>query len=245
MKHDRTISLICIPAPMGYAEALALQHRHGAALEKNAARTATLIFLEHKPVYTLGRRTAQEHLPGGVAQLAARTGAEVLETDRGGSVTYHGPGQLTAYLLLNLQAWELTIHAHLDRLEEVAITTLAQFGVAGRREAGMTGVWVTPTASPSPCPLPQGEGGTRKAEKICAIGVGVRKWVTYHGLGLNVDLDLAPFSAIVPCGLEGKAVTSLAKVLGRPVAMREAEAAMAAAFGEVYGAAVARNAGAR
>jgi lipoate-protein ligase B len=223
---------------MRYAEALALQHRYGTVLEKNAARIATLIFLEHKPVYTLGRRTEQGHLPGGVAQLAARTGAEVVETDRGGSVTYHGPGQLTAYLLLNLQAWGLTIHAHLDRLEEVAIKTLARFGVAGRREAGMTGVWV----SPPPGPLPQGEGGRRTAEKICAIGVGVRKWVTYHGLGLNVDLDLAPFSAIIPCGLEGKAVTSLAKLLGRPVAMRDAEEAMAAAFGEVYGAAVAKNA---
>jgi len=207
---------------MPYSDALALQRAQGAALEKSAEKTATLILLEHTPVFTLGRTTAQGHLLCSPQQLAARTSAEVVETDRGGSVTYHAPGQLTAYLLLNLRVWDLPIHAHLDKLEQAAIATLARFGIHGHREPGMTGVWV-------------GEG---KPAKICAIGVSARRWVTYHGLSLNVDLDLQPFYEVVPCGLAGKPVTSMAQVLGRAVAMRDVEDAMKAAFGEVYGAKV-------
>lgn len=205
---------------MRYAEALELQRQHGARLERSAEQLATLILLQHTPVYTLGRKTAGKDLLCSPQELAARTGAEVIETDRGGSVTYHGPGQLTAYLLLNLRAWGLPIHAHLDHLEAVAIGTLARFGIRGRREEGMTGVWV-------------GEG---KSEKICAIGVSVHRWVTYHGLSLNVDMDLEPFFEVVPCGLAGKGVTSMARVLGRPVAMNEVEDALCAACSEVYGA---------
>ncbi|MCY3023790.1 MAG: lipoyl(octanoyl) transferase LipB [Planctomycetota bacterium] len=207
---------------MRYSDALELQHRHGAALERSAARNATLLLLQHTPVFTLGRTTVREHLLCSPQELAARTGAEVIETDRGGSVTYHAPGQLTAYLLLNLQVWKLPIHEHLDKLEQVALGTLARFGISGRREQGMTGVWV----------------GAEAAEKICAIGVSARRWVTYHGLSLNVDLDLTPFYAVVPCGLAGKRVTSMARVLQRPVSMRDVENAMAAVVGAVYGAKV-------
>jgi lipoic acid synthetase len=203
---------------MRYGVALELQHAHGAPLEKSTEKTATLILLQHTPVFTLGRKTEEQHLLCSPQQLAARTGAEVIETDRGGSVTYHAPGQLTAYLLLNLRVWNMPIHEHLDKLEQVAIATLARFEIAGRREQGMTGVWV----------------GEAHAEKVCAIGVSARRWVTYHGLALNVDLDLKPFFAVVPCGLAGKGVTSMARVLGRPVAMGDVEEAMVAAFGDVY-----------
>ena len=224
---SKSISLITLAQPMRYGEALDLQRAHGARLERDADCVATLILLQHAPVYTLGRKTQQGHLLCSPQELAGRTGAEVVETDRGGSVTYHGPGQLTAYLILNLRAWKLTIHEHLDRLEQAAVLTLGRFGIAGHREEGMTGVWVE-----------WGDPPDRRSEKICAIGVSVRKWVTYHGLSLNVDLDLKPFYEVVPCGLPGKGVTSMARVLGRPVPMNDVEAAMGAAFGEVYGAAV-------
>ena len=211
------IEVLRIPQPVRYSEGLEMQRAQGAPLELSTARIAKLILLQHSPVFTLGRKTAQDHLLCSAQELAARTGAEVVETDRGGSVTYHAPGQLTAYLLLNLQAWNLTIHKHLDNLEQVAIRTIARFGIAGRREPGMTGVWVdTPPA------------------KICAIGVSVRRWVSYHGLSLNVDLDLRPFIEVVPCGLAGKGVTSMACVLGRPVPMPAVEEALSAAFNEVY-----------
>ena len=219
-----TISIIKIRTPIRFADALQLQHSHGAELEQCSQRLARLILLQHAPVFTLGRKTEKTHLPCSLDDLAARTGAEVVEADRGGSVTYHGPGQLTAYLLLNLRVWDITVHQHLDHLESAAIGTLARFGIQGRRELGMTGVWV--------------EAAPGNSEKICAIGVSARRWVTYHGLSLNVDLDLRPFSEIVPCGLAGKRVTSMAKVLGRSVTVSEVETAMSAAFGEVYGAKV-------
>ena len=192
---DGVISLIRIRAPMRYADALELQHVHGAELENTSERHARLMLLQHNPVFTLGRRTEAAHLPISEADLSARTGAEVVKTDRAGSVTYHAPGQLTAYLLLNLQAWKLDLHRHLDMLEETALVALKKFGVQGHREQGMTGAWVDV----------DGEW-----KKICAIGVSARRWITYHGLSLNVDLDLRPFDEIVPCGLHGRSVTSLA-----------------------------------
>jgi lipoate-protein ligase B len=209
---------------MRYEDALQLQHLHGTALEEGGSRRAKLIFLQHLPVFTLGRRTAKEHLLYDAEELGLRTGADVVEADRGGSVTYHGPGQLMAYLLLNLRAWDILIHQHLAFLEAAAIKALAPFGIQGRLENGMTGVWVDSA--------PQG------AKKICAIGVGARRWVTYHGLCLNVDLDLKPFSAIVPCGLTGKGVTTMANELGHGVEMSAVEKALAEAVGAVYGAEV-------
>jgi lipoyl(octanoyl) transferase len=204
---------------MRYADALALQHRLGAELEQTTERTAQLILLQHTPVYTLGRTTAQDDLPVAEDALAARTGAEVVRADRGGSVTYHGPGQLTAYLLLNLKVWDVSIQRHLELLEEAALRTLVAFGIRGAREPGMTGVWV---------------GAAGQREKICAIGVSARRWVTYHGLSLNVDLDLAPFAEIIPCGLAGKRVTSVAQVLGHSVSISGVATALARACGEAY-----------
>lgn len=219
------ITLVRLRAPLSYSAGLELQHVHGAELERSERKQAKLFFLQHTPVFTLGRKTGKHHLPCSEHDLAVRTGAEVVRTNRGGSVTYHGPGQLTAYLLLNLQSWNIAIHQHLDMLEETVIRALDAFGVQGHREPGMTGVWVAP---------PPETGAA--AAKICAIGVSARRWITYHGLSLNVDLDLKPFTEIVPCGLEGKAVTSLAQVLGRNVAVSEAEDALSMAFASVYGA---------
>jgi lipoate-protein ligase B len=125
--------------------------------------------------------------------------------------------------LLNLQTWKIGIHEHLHRLEECAIRTIKAFKIEGQREEGMTGVWVGPP---------------EKSEKICAVGVSARRWVTYHGLSLNVDLNLEPFYEVIPCGLEGKGVTSMAKVLNKSVYVTDVEAELSAAFSEVYGAKV-------
>ena len=221
------LRLIRIRAPMRYSDALDLQRVHGAELERNEEKVAKLIVLQHNPVFTLGRRTEASHVPLSEDDLVARTGAEVVKTDRAGSVTYHAPGQVTAYLLLNLQTWNLNLHAHLEMLEECGIRTLQKFGATGHRVPGMTGVWCNTTTD-----------GIAEDKKICAIGVSARRWVTYHGLSLNVDMDLRPFSEVIACGLAGKRVTSLAEVLGRNVDISEAETAVVAAFAEVYGAKV-------
>ncbi|MBE7467017.1 MAG: lipoyl(octanoyl) transferase LipB [Planctomycetes bacterium] len=196
------------PGTLSYAEGYARQLEAVERLRDPANRVAELLVLEHAPVYTLGRMTQPSHLPLDEPALRA-SGAEVVRIDRGGSVTYHGPGQLTAYLLLHLKAWNLTIHQHLWNLEEIALRTLRHFELDGRRVDGMTGVWA-------------GEA------KVCAVGVGCRKWIAYHGLSLNVNLDLAPFARIDPCGLGRRPVTTLAALCGRPVALDEAAAALEA-----------------
>lgn len=220
----------CPAEPLSYAAAYALQMRCHTELVAPGARVAHLFLLQHTPVYTLGRATRAEHLLVPRDELARRTGAEVVEADRGGSVTYHGPGQLVAYLLLNLKTCDMTIHQHLWNLEEAAIQTLAAFGLRGQRAPAMTGVWVDVGSA-----APQ-RGVQHPAEqlaKICAIGVGCRRWVTYHGLALNVDMDLAPFSHIDPCGLGRRPVTSLARQLGRSLTISETAAHLAAALAQV------------
>ena len=210
-----------------FTNGLAIQQAVGAKLENNPERIAHLILLQHQPVYTLGRTTQTTHLVLSRDELEKRTGAEVVEVARGGSITYHGPGQLTAYLLLNLKSRGHTIHQHLWNLEKAAIQTLETFGIGGRRVEGMTGIWV-----PAP--------GIGKAQeqlplaKICAIGVGSRRWVTYHGLGLNVDLDLTPFQQIDPCGLGQKPVTNMASLLGRELSCQEVAQTLLEAFKEIY-----------
>jgi lipoyl(octanoyl) transferase len=205
-------------AAVPFAAALARQREIVARLTESAAPEAHLLLLEHAPVYTLGRTTRPEHLLLSEEGLRNRTGAEVVRVDRGGSVTYHGPGQLTAYLLLNLNAWKLDLHRHLRNLEAVAAGALRGFGLTGRSFPKLTGVWVEPPGQPP--------------AKVCAIGVGCRRWVTCHGLSLNVNLDLAPFGLIDPCGLGHRPVTSLAILLGRKVGMEEAADAVARSCAE-------------
>ena len=203
---------------LGYAEALAVQREaHAATLAGREARVPMPILLvEHDPpVITISRRAGVAANLLADAATLSRLGVEVAETDRGGDITYHGPGQLVAYPIIDLERLKIGIHEYLRRLEDAVIGTLATFGVAGRRDPGATGVWVGGEAA--------GEaGGHPGGRKICAMGVRVGRWVTMHGLALNVAPDLAHFNLIVPCGLAGRPVTSLAAELGgRAPAMDE------------------------
>ena len=178
------------------------------------------MLLQHQPVYTLGRSTKPEHLPMPAEQLAHWAKAEVCPTDRGGSVTYHGPGQLTAYVILHLKAWDISIHQHLWNLEEAVIHVLKAYGLDGARVDGMTGVWSSSASKPH-------------SAKVCAVGVGCKRWVTYHGIGLNVEMDLKPFSGIDPCGLGQKPVTTLSNLTGQTVRVDDAAEKLVKAFEDI------------
>jgi lipoyl(octanoyl) transferase len=164
---------------------------------------AHVLLVEHDPVITVTRRPgAAEHLLAS-RELLASMGVALEETDRGGDITYHGPGQLVVYPIVDLNLLNLGLHDYMRLLEESVIRTLAGFGVEAGREAGATGVWV-----------PGSVRGRGDAAKVCAMGVRVRKWVSMHGLALNVSPNLSHFDLIVPCGLAGRPVTSLAAELG-------------------------------
>jgi len=195
---DRQVEVIRLPGPIGYEDAMAAQRERRAAVEAGRVGNA-LFLLEHAPVITLGRRARRAHVLASEADLAAR-GIVLCETDRGGDVTYHGPGQLVAYPVLDLNQWKPSIAWYLRSLEEVVIRVLAAYGLCGERNPGYTGVWV---------------GG----EKVAAIGVGIHQWVTFHGVAINVRPDMAHFDFIVPCGIPDKAVTSLERLLGKTPAM--------------------------
>jgi lipoyl(octanoyl) transferase len=171
-----------------------------------------LLLVEHPHVVTMGRNGQAAHLLASAEVLAA-TGIEYYETNRGGDVTYHGPGQLVGYPIVQLNEWKRDVHAYVRALEEVIIRVLADFGLAGERVAGATGVWT---------------GGA----KICAIGVHLSRWVSSHGFALNVATDLQYFQYIVPCGLT-KPVTSL-RQLGVAASMEEVKTAVRRRFAEVY-----------
>lgn len=174
-----------------------------------------LLLLEHPPVYTRGRRSTAEELPMGAGWYEAQ-GIEVRDTDRGGRVTYHGPGQLVAYPIVSLRPYGDDVHEYVRRLERVMISSLAEHGVQAGLIEGQTGVWV----------------GERK---IGSIGVHVSRGVTTHGLAVNVSNDLQPFEWIVPCGIEGCRVTSLSRELGAEQDLGAFAATVAARFGDVYG----------
>ena len=177
-----------------YAEGLALQRR---LAEQRIAGTIgdTLLLLEHPPVVTLGRGARETSTPISPDDLRRR-GIEVFEIERGGDVTYHGPGQLVGYPILDLQALKPDLHWYLRQLEEALIAALGSFGIAAGRNTGYTGVWT---------------GG----RKIASIGIHVRQWVTWHGFALNVTTDLSPFDLIVPCGIPNVVMTSVARETGR------------------------------
>lgn len=168
-----------------------------------------LLFCTHPHVYTLGKSGKASHLLISEQILKAKN-ASYYEINRGGDITYHGPGQITAYPILDLDNFFTDIHLYLRNLEEAVIRTLAEYTIEAGRIEGMTGVWID-IENPE------------KARKICAMGVKASRWVTMHGLGFNVNTDLSYFQHIVPCGIQGKAVTSLAYELGRPVAINEVE----------------------
>ncbi len=201
-----------LPGRLAFREGLALQE---SLLEcRSSDPDDVLILLEHPPVVTLGRGARTEHLLLSPETLSAR-GIDCIEAGRGGDVTFHGPGQLIGYPIVDLTPLGRDLHRYLRALEEVLIRTLAAFGVRAERSAGRTGVWV---------------GG----EKIASIGIGVRRWVAWHGFALNVADDLGPFDAIVPCGLRGVSMTSLEGLLGRPVPLSEAADEVIRAFSEVF-----------
>ncbi|MDI9342094.1 MAG: lipoyl(octanoyl) transferase LipB [Sediminibacterium sp.] len=166
-----------------------------------------LLFVEHPHVYTLGKSGKEEHLLISNEQLVAR-GATYYKINRGGDITYHGPGQLVGYPILDLDHFFTDIHKYLRLLEETVIGVLAEYGITAGRSAGETGVWLD-------------ADDPAKARKICAMGVRCSRWVTMHGWAFNVNADLDYFNNIVPCGISDKAVTSLHKELGYKVDMKE------------------------
>ncbi len=195
-----------------YHEAWALQRSLAAAVTKRAIPD-TILLLEHPPTVTLGRRTddGELHIPEGVT-------VEVVETDRGGKSTFHGPGQLVCYPILDLHRYGKDVKKYCRDLEEAVIKTTAQFGVETTRIDGLTGVWLE-----------------RPPRKIASIGVHIRRWVTTHGYALNVDLDPAPFTEwITACGLEDAQFTSLAREAGRSITVNDVRGAAAAAMAEVF-----------
>ncbi len=200
-----------------YGDAFDLQRSLAGAVSQSAI-PETVILLEHPPVVTLGRRTETDrelHLPES-AQV------EIAETDRGGKSTFHGPGQLVCYPILDLRAHGKDVKLYVRNLEEALIRTLAAFELEGGRLEGLTGVWM---------PSARGQG----PRKIASIGVHVSRWVTTHGYALNVDLDPAPFTEwITACGLEDAAFTTMARELGRPLAVDEVRPAAIAALEEVF-----------
>jgi lipoyl(octanoyl) transferase len=215
---------------IGYAEAYALQKRVVAARKADLIGDV-LLLCEHTPVITQGRNGKREHLLVSENVLQQRS-VEFYESSRGGDVTYHGPGQLVGYPILQLGTIRKDVVWYVRMLEEVMIRTSAEFGVCAVREAGKTGIWVTNeekdiTQSSQRREIP--------AEKLGAIGVHISRWVTSHGFAYNVATDLRNFDLIVPCGIAGRKATSLEKLLGRGVKVSEVAPKVAQHFGDVFG----------
>jgi len=200
---------------MPYAEALALQR--SLVEDRRAGRIDdTLLLVEHPHVLTLGVRGdgGRSHILVTPAALASR-GVEVHETGRGGDITYHGPGQIVGYPIIDLKPDRCDVHRYVRDLEDVLIRTAAGYGVAAERVEGLTGVWVG-------------------REKLAAIGVRIGRWITSHGFALNVTTNLEYFDLIVPCGIADRGVTSLERLLGRPVDPQEIEERIVANFNQVF-----------
>ena len=179
-----------------------------------------LLFVEHPPVYTLGKSGKREHVLIGEEEMMQRQ-IDFFQTNRGGDITYHGPGQLVGYPILDLEQFYTDIGRYLRELEEVIILTLAHYGLKGERSKGETGVWLDPL-------LPG------KARKICAMGVRCSRWITMHGFALNVCNDLSYFKHIVPCGIPDKSVTSLEKELQHPLQLAEVKKVVQSNFKKVF-----------
>ncbi len=173
-----------------------------------------LLLNQHNHVYTLGRNSDENHLLADAGELAAR-GVAVFPVDRGGGITYHGPGQLVGYPILNLEGYYTDVHRYLRDLEETLIITLAEFGISAAREDGYTGVWVG-------------------RDKIAAIGIKVSQWITTHGFALNVNPDLSYFNRIIPCGIFHRGVTTMSHVIGREIPVSEVLTVFVTKFCDVF-----------
>ena len=190
-----------------------------------AATTHYLLLVEHPHVYTLGKSGHMENVLIGEETMEEK-GIQFFRSNRGGDITYHGPGQLVGYPILDLEKFYTDIGKYLRNLEEVAIRLLSDYGIVADRSAGETGVWIDPEIK-------------GRARKIMAIGVRCSRWITMHGFALNVNTDLSFFGNIVPCGIVDKQVTSIARELGRAVPMEEVKEKWKTRFAEVFGVAFA------
>jgi lipoyl(octanoyl) transferase len=209
---SRLAYLLDLREPVPYLEAWDLQRSLAGAVSQGAIPD-TIVMLEHPPVVTLGRRTGdgELHVPAGAE-------VEVVETDRGGKSTFHGPGQLVCYPILDLGRHGRDVKRYVRVLEEAIVSTLGAFSLEGQAIEGLTGVWMHPPP-----------------RKIASIGIHVSRWITTHGYALNVDLDPAPFTQwITACGLEDAAFTTIARELGRPVTVDEVRPHAAAALAEAF-----------
>jgi lipoyl(octanoyl) transferase len=216
-----------------YEAALAAQRGLEAARQKDAIPDV-LMLLEHPPVYTRGRRSGPEELPMG-AEWYEMQGIEVRDTDRGGRVTYHGPGQLVAYPIVSLKPYGDDVHEYVRGLERVAISSLAEHGVPAGTIDGLTGVWTSGRRAERTSPAEILDPSAEERRKIGSIGVHVSRGVTTHGLAINVNNDLQPFEWVVPCGIEGCRVTSLSRELGAEQDLDAFAGTLVARFAQVYG----------
>lgn len=221
-----------------YAEALSFQREAAAKRISKEIPQDVLLLVEHPPVITLGRSTKQENLLF-TPELLTQRGVELFEVERGGDITFHGPGQLVGYPIVDLNEHKLDLHWYLRQVEEVMIRAVAPFGVVAQRIAGKTGIWTQPVLDAAGVEL-------RPARKLASIGVHARQWVTWHGFALNVTTDLSYFDLMVPCGLPGVEMTSVERELlegaqrgvclaPSPTLGEEVREATVAAFGEVFG----------
>jgi lipoyl(octanoyl) transferase len=204
---------------LGYDEALEMQRV--LVEERRAARIGdTLLLLEHPPIITLGVRSrgASPHVLAGPDALAA-AGVTLRESGRGGDVTFHGPGQLVGYPIFDLRPGRCDVHRYVRDIEAALMKAMEEFGIEGRRVQGHTGVWAGPDG---------------QEEKLAAIGVRISRWITSHGFALNVSVDLKYFQLIVPCGIADRGVTSMERVLARPVSMVAVEDAVIRGFESVF-----------
>lgn len=211
---DKTCYAVSFPERLDYERALALQMKI-CELKKGGFDPDVLLLLEHPPVITLGRNGDWHNLVVSEETLLAR-GVTRFQVDRGGDITYHGPGQLVGYPLLKLERQEQDVHRYMRHLEETIIRVARDYGVEARREGKLTGVWTS-------------------AGKICAMGVHISRWVTRHGFALNVNTDLSFYDLIIPCGLIGKQVSSMKAILGHNLEIGEVARNLTRHFGLVFG----------
>ena len=214
MSGEKKKCLILEIERISYEEAFELQRRLVAARLKNQIED-TFILLEHDPVFTANREETFQNILA-PSEILAQEGIEVCRTDRGGDVTYHGPGQIVGYSIMDLKEQGRDLHQYIRNMEQVLIDTLAEYGIKAGRDTKHPGVWV-------------------KNEKIAAIGIAVKNgWITMHGFALNVDPNMDHFRMIVPCGITDKGVTSMAALLGRPVDRSELHEQLIARYGKIF-----------
>jgi len=217
---DRTL-LVANLGGVAYGPALELQRDVARRVIDGDIPQDVLLLVEHPPVVTLGRGSKQAHLLASPEFLRSR-GVELFEVERGGDVTFHGPGQLVGYPIIDLKRHRQDLHWYLRQVEESLIRALATFDIVGERRAGQTGVWT------------RGLPLSPDARKIASIGVHAREWVTWHGFALNVSTDLSYFDLMVPCGISGVTMTSMNRELQEPVRLEQAADAVVASFSEVF-----------